>query len=110
METGHCLKPLPRMALLAALLPALTGCPEGQGPAYWVVNDTRRTITVTDESGQQAQVPPGAKFGLGAPNPPRCADGVRAETAGGRLLAQVDDVCDGDVWTVHGPDDASLED
>jgi hypothetical protein len=102
-----------RASLLAvaagALVGTLSGCgflTDSQPPGYVVVNDTARTISVTDDSGQRMNIPPGESRGIYAA---KCRDNVRVMSDQWTLLAEAHNVCDGDKWTIRGPGDTTLE-
>jgi hypothetical protein len=87
----------------------LSGChflTDSQAPGYVVVNETTRTISVKDDSGQRMTIPPGGSNRLSAA---KCRDDVRVTFDDGTLLAEADNICDGAQWTIRGRDDTDLE-
>jgi hypothetical protein len=75
-------------------------------PHIEVTNDTDNPITVADDSGQTGTVQPGSTQPFLAD---ACLENLRASTAEGVLLAEVDTACDGARWTIRGPGDATFE-
>jgi hypothetical protein len=86
-----------------------TGCTflgdPGQ-PHAFVRNDSGQTLHYTDSGGPVDEIAPDSSLEVLIQ---KCRFHPRVETLDGALIAELNELCEGDLWIISGPGDARLE-
>jgi hypothetical protein len=101
--------PLASIVLGLCVATVASGCTilgdPGQ-PHAFVRNETGQTLQYTDSGGPVDEIAPDSSLEVLTQ---KCRSDPRVETLDGVLIAELDELCEDDLWIISGPGDARME-